>query len=120
MRVLEDERFRVEINEFGAGADLALRAKGRHGVHLEGRSGGMEAPCAILFPIVGRLKDKTYTVDGRPYEITQHGLDAIWRGRYRKSAAPVRNSRSRRASTRKRCIRGILSAPCAILWTEMR
>ena len=29
---------------------------------------------------MGRLKDKTYTVDGRPYEITQHGFgrDLAW------------------------------------------
>lgn len=28
----------------------------------------------ILFPIIGRLKDKTYTVDGKAYTITQHGF----------------------------------------------
>lgn len=28
----------------------------------------------ILFPIVGRLKDKTYTVGGTAYAITQHGF----------------------------------------------
>lgn len=28
----------------------------------------------ILFPIVGRLKDKTYTVGGKEYTITQHGF----------------------------------------------
>ena len=28
----------------------------------------------LLFPIIGRLKDKQYTVDGQTYDITQHGF----------------------------------------------
>ena len=28
----------------------------------------------ILFPIVGRLVDNTYYVDGKPYSLTQHGF----------------------------------------------
>ena len=118
MQVLENERFRVEINEFGAELTRFTSKKDGTEYVWKGDPAAWKRHAPILFPIVGRLKDKTYTVDGRPYEITASG--AIWRGRHRKSAAPVRNSRSRRASTRKRCIRGILSAPCAILWTEMR
>ena len=33
---------------------------------------GRRAP--ILFPIVGRLVDNTYYVDGKPYSLTQHGF----------------------------------------------
>ena len=117
MQVLENERFRVEINEFGAELTRFTSKKDGTEYIWKGDPAAWKRHAPILFPIVGRLKDKTYTVDGRPYEITQHGFG---RGRHRKSATPVQNSRSRRASTRKRCIRGILSAPCAILWTEMR
>ncbi|MGN1030309.1 MAG: aldose 1-epimerase family protein, partial [Butyricicoccaceae bacterium] len=28
----------------------------------------------LLFPIIGRLKDKQYTVKGETYDITQHGF----------------------------------------------
>ena len=50
MQVLENERFRVEINEFGAELTRFTSKKGRHGVRLEGRSGGMETPCAHSVP----------------------------------------------------------------------
>lgn len=120
MQVLENERFRVEINEFGAELTRFTSKKDGTEYIWKGDPAAWKRHAPILFPIVGRLKDKTYTVDGKPYEITRTASGAIWSGRHRKSAAPVRNSRLRRASTRKRCIRGILSAPCAILWTEMR
>ena len=120
MQVLENERFRVEINEFGAELTRFTSKKDGTEYVWKGDPAAWKRHAPILFPIVGRLKDKTYTVDGRPYEITQHGFGRDLEWQAQKSAAPVRNSRSRRASTRRRCIRGILSAPCAIHWTEMR
>ena len=36
---------------------------------------GRRAP--ILFPIVGRLVDNTYYVDGKPYSLTQHGFALV-------------------------------------------
>ncbi len=42
---------------------------------------GRHAP--VLFPIIGRLKDKKYTVGGKEYEIMQHGFgrDLEWMAR---------------------------------------
>lgn len=121
MQVLENERFRVEINEFGAELTRFTSKKDGTEYVWKGDPAAWKRHAPILFPIVGRLKDKTYTVDGRPYEITQHGFGA------RSGVAGTENQRHLcgihahcRASTRKRCIRGVLSAPCTILWTEMR
>ena len=50
----------VSVREKATGRELMWRG--------DAAVWGRHAP--ILFPIVGRLKDKTYTVDGKPYEIT--------------------------------------------------
>ena len=106
MQVLENERFRVEINEFGAELTRFTSKKDGTEYVWKGDPAAWKRHAPILFPIVGRLKDKTYTVDGKPYEITQHGFgrDLEWQ------AQKISGT----------CIRGILSAPCAIHWTEMR
>ncbi|RHS32369.1 hypothetical protein DWV55_11650 [Butyricicoccus sp. AF10-3] len=119
MQVLENERFRVEINEFGAELTRFTSKKDGTEYVWKGDPAAWKRHAPILFPIVGRLKDKTYTVMVSRMRSRSTASGVIWSGRHRKSATPVRNSRSRRVSTRKRCIRGILSAPCAILWTEM-
>ena len=74
MQVLENERFRVEINEFGAELTRFTSKKDGTEYVWKGDPAAWKRHAPILFPIVGRLKDKTYTVDGKPYEITQHGL----------------------------------------------
>ena len=80
MQVLENERFRVEINEFGAELTRFTSKKDGTEYIWKGDPAAWKRHAPILFPIVGRLKDKTYTVDGRPYEITQHGFgrDLAW------------------------------------------
>ena len=80
MQVLENERFRVEINEFGAELTRFTSKKDGTEYVWKGDPAAWKRHAPILFPIVGRLKDKTYTVDGRPYEITQHGFgrDLAW------------------------------------------
>lgn len=80
MQVLENERFRVEINEFGAELTRFTSKKDGTEYIWKGDPAAWKRHAPILFPIVGRLKDKTYTVDGKPYEITQHGFgrDLEW------------------------------------------
>ena len=80
MQVLENERFRVEINEFGAELTRFTSKKDGTEYVWKGDPAAWKRHAPILFPIVGRLKDKTYTVDGKPYEITQHGFgrDLEW------------------------------------------
>ena len=80
MQVLENERFRVEISEMGAElTSFKSKTTGTEYVwQADPVAWKRHAP--ILFPIVGRLKDKTYTADGKAYEITQHGFgrDLEW------------------------------------------
>lgn len=80
MQVLENAQFRVEINEMGAElSSFRSKATGTEYV-WQGDPSVWKRHAPILFPIVGRLKDKTYTVGGKAYEITQHGFgrDLEW------------------------------------------
>ena len=80
MQVLENEMFRVEINELGAElSSFRSKATGTEYV-WQADPAVWKRHAPILFPIVGRLKDKTYTVGGKAYEITQHGFgrDLEW------------------------------------------
>ena len=80
MQVLENKGFRVEINEQGAEL-TSFRSKATGTEYVwQGDPAAWKRHAPILFPIVGRLKDKTYTVGGKAYEITQHGFgrDLEW------------------------------------------
>ena len=80
MIVLENEGFRAEINPFGAEL-TSFRSKTTGTEYVwEGDPAAWKRHAPVLFPIVGRLKDKTYTVDGASFEITQHGFgrDLEW------------------------------------------
>ena len=61
MQVLENERFRVEINEFGAELTRFTSKKDGTEYIWKGDPAAWKRHAPILFPIVGRLKDKTYT-----------------------------------------------------------
>ena len=75
MIVLENEGFRVEINPFGAElTSFKSKTTGTEYV-WGGDPAAWKRHAPVLFPIVGRLKDKTYTADGASFEITQHGFD---------------------------------------------
>lgn len=80
MQILENEQFRVEINPFGAEL-TSFRSKITGTEYVwQADPAVWQRHAPILFPIVGRLKDKIYTVDGKPYTITQHGFgrDLPW------------------------------------------
>ena len=59
MQVLENERFRVEINEFGAELTRFTSKKDGTEYVWKGDPAAWKRHAPILFPIVGRLKDKT-------------------------------------------------------------
>ena len=74
MQVLENELFHVEIDEFGA--ELCSMKSKKDGTEYvwQADPAVWKRHAPVLFPIVGRLKDKKYTVGGTAYEITQHGF----------------------------------------------
>ena len=81
MQVLENERFRVQIDE--QGAELASWVSKADGTEYVWKADPAvwKRHAPILFPIVGRLKGQYYTVGGKKYEITQHGFgrDLAWK-----------------------------------------
>ena len=82
MIVLENEDFRVEINPLRVSGVAGFRSKTTGTEYVLGEAIRRRGSVTRLFsfPIVGRLKDKTYTVDGASFEITQHGFgrDLEW------------------------------------------
>ncbi len=80
MYQLENERFCVAINEQGAELSSWISKKTGTEYVWQADPAVWKRHAPILFPIVGRLKDKTYTVGGKPYQITQHGFgrDLVW------------------------------------------
>ena len=71
-------------------------------------------------PDCGRLKDKTYTVDGKPYEITQHGFGRDLEWQAQKISGTCAEFTLTPSEYTKKMYPWDLSAPCAIHWTEMR
>ncbi|MTV81179.1 aldose 1-epimerase family protein [Lactobacillus sp. CRM56-3] len=71
---LKNDALRVQINEHGAELSSVMSVDD----HLEylwqadPKFWGRHAP--ILFPIVGRLKDDQYRLNGQTYHMTQHGF----------------------------------------------
>ncbi len=80
MRILENEAFHLEFNE--AGAEMSSWKSKKDGTEYvwQGDPEIWPRRAPVIFPIVGRLKGKKYTVGGKEYEITQHGFgrDLDW------------------------------------------
>lgn len=80
MHILQNKGFRVEISTHGA--ELTSLKSLKDGTEYVWQGDpeiwGRHAP--VIFPIVGRLKGKKYTAEGKEYEITQHGFgrDLEW------------------------------------------
>lgn len=71
---IENELFTVVIDSKGAELS-SMRSKSSGTEYVWQADPSIWARHApILFPFVGRLKDKTYTVGGTEYTITQHGF----------------------------------------------
>ena len=72
--VLENEKAKVVINAKGAElSSFCLKEDGTEYIWQgDPNYWGRHAP--ILFPIVGRLKENSYLLDGKSYSLTQHGF----------------------------------------------
>ncbi|KRK98090.1 hypothetical protein FD04_GL001068 [Secundilactobacillus odoratitofui DSM 19909 = JCM 15043] len=71
---LKNAVLNVKINEHGAELTSVVSVDDRieYLWQADSHYWGRHAP--ILFPIVGRLKDDQYTIDGQNYHMTQHGF----------------------------------------------
>lgn len=69
---ISSSRYKITINSLGAELSGLYWKSSRHNWIWNGESWKRHAP--VLFPIVGRLKGDSYTVDGKTYELSQHGF----------------------------------------------
>lgn len=71
---IENDVFAVQIDS--KGAELCSMKSKASGIEFvwQGNPSIWARHAPILFPIIGRLKDKIYTVSGEEFTITQHGF----------------------------------------------
>ena len=83
MQRLENEKFCIAINELGAELNSFKSKKDGTEYIWQGDKNIWKSHAPILFPLIGRLKEMTYTVSGKAYEITRHGFgrDLPWQAK---------------------------------------
>ena len=70
---IQNAHLRVQIEDLGAQLASIQDQEGREFL-WQGSPESWNRRAPILFPIIGRLKDNRYLVDGTAYELTQHGF----------------------------------------------
>ena len=72
--IIENENLRISVDDQGAELKSIFGKNHKIEYLWQGNPDfwGRRAP--ILFPIVGKLKDNTYTYQGKNYQLSQHGL----------------------------------------------
>lgn len=72
--ILENNCLRISISNLGAELQEVINKKSSKNILWNGSPDfwGRKAP--VLFPIVGKLKENTYYVDGKMYSLPQHGF----------------------------------------------
>lgn len=74
MKFLDNDYLQVEIKEKGAELTRVFSKKTKLDYLWGGNSEFWQRQSPVLFPFVGRLKDNTYFVDGKSYQLSQHGF----------------------------------------------
>lgn len=71
---IENEYLKVGINTFGGSLTSIYDKKTSEEMLYQPIPNSWQGQDVVIFPFVGRLKDKTYTVDGKTYSMENHGL----------------------------------------------
>lgn len=69
---IENADFRAEIDEHGAQLTHLINKKAGFDYIWNGKEWGKHAP--VLFPAIGRSNNDQYVLDGKTYEMPQHGF----------------------------------------------
>ena len=72
--ILENEIIRVEISAQGAELKSIFNKKFQLEYLWQGNASVWPRKAPVLFPIVGKLKDNTYTFNAKEYSLPQHGF----------------------------------------------
>ena len=71
---IENKHLRVKISTLGAEI-ISIYNKDQHLEHIwKGEKASWNQHAPILFPIVGKLKNKQYQLDGKTYKMKNHGF----------------------------------------------
>lgn len=74
MIALENEYLKIQLTELGAELTKIYSKKTKLNYLWNGDASFWKRHSPILFPIVGKLKDNSYEIDGTFYELPQHGF----------------------------------------------
>lgn len=72
--IIENENLRVAINPKGAELDSIVHKQTQLEYLWQGDAAFWGKKSPVLFPIVGTLKDNTYTFNGKNYHLSRHGF----------------------------------------------
>lgn len=71
---IENETYRVSVRSVGAELCSFYDKKANHEYIWEGNAAYWTGTSPLLFPIVGRLRDDIYHLNGREYTLAKHGF----------------------------------------------
>ncbi|HEX8515299.1 MAG TPA: aldose 1-epimerase family protein [Bacteroidia bacterium] len=71
---IENELLSVEVSTLGAELSSVLSKKEQTEFLWQGDPGWWPRKAPVLFPIVGKLNNNSYVVNGKKYDLTQHGF----------------------------------------------
>lgn len=77
---IENDFLKISVNQFGAELSSVYSKKNNLEYLWQGEEKIWSGQSPILFPIVGRLIDDKYTLDGKVYEMPKHGFarKSLW------------------------------------------
>lgn len=77
---IENDFLKISVNQFGAELSSVYSKKNNIEYLWQGEEKIWSGQSPILFPIVGRLIDDKYTLDGKVYEMPKHGFarKSLW------------------------------------------
>ncbi len=74
MQEIENEFLRVCVDESGGALNRVFDKRRNKELLWQGSENSWKGRDVVIFPFVARLKDRTYTVDGKEYSMDNHGL----------------------------------------------
>lgn len=74
IHILENDNLKISVNTYGGELNSIFNKKNDTEYLWDGNPSGWKYHAPVLFPIVGKVKDCKYRVDGVTYELPQHGL----------------------------------------------
>ena len=71
---LESDTIKVEINSLGAELKSVFHKELNKEILYAGKETWWTRSAPVLFPIIGRLKNETYSFENKNYSLSQHGF----------------------------------------------